>query len=514
MISLTKMDLARLQIPPALLALGAGALTVLSFAPFSLFPVAVLTIAAFQQSLTDTSPGTAFRRGWLFGVGLFGFGVFWIRISLNEFGNMDAWVAHLLTALFIAVMALYSGATGWLIRRLDPGPVWAAPLILLPGSMVLLEWVRGWLFTGFPWLSLGYGQIAGPLAGYAPLMGVHGVSLIVTLSGGLLWCTIRWRDRARIGAWIALAAIWIGGAGLSAIDWTRPSGPPLRASVLQANIPQAIKWDPEARLMIAEAYLELTLEHMDSDLIVWPETALPDFLHQIRAPLIEPLAERARTEGAEIVLGLPVMDLESGRYFNGLLAIGSREDLYAKRHLVPFGEFLPFKSWLGPLVDLFEVPMSDFSPGDDRRPLLNVGAHQAGVSICYEDAFPAEVIQALPEAAYLINVSNDAWFGDSLAPPQHLEIARMRALETGRDLLRATNTGISAIIDHRGRLIDTLPSFVRGAVTAEIRPRQGATPFSRFGNAPTVWLALALLLLGGRRRIQQQLQSTFSKWAR
>ncbi|MCK7576534.1 MAG: apolipoprotein N-acyltransferase [Chromatiales bacterium] len=514
MISLPKMDLARLQIPPALLALGAGALTVLSFAPFSLFPVAVLAIAAFQQSLTDTSPGTAFRRGWLFGVGLFGFGVFWIRISLNEFGNMDAWVAHLLTALFIAVMALYSGATGWLIRRLDPGPAWVAPLILLPGSMVLIEWVRGWLFTGFPWLSLGYGQIAGPLAGYAPLLGVHGVSLIVTLSGGLLWCAIRWRDRTRIGAGIALAAIWIGGAGLSAIDWTRPSGPPLRASVLQANIPQAIKWDPEARLMIAEAYLELTLEHMDSDLIVWPETALPDFLHQIRAPLIEPLAERARTEGAEIVLGLPVMDLESGRYFNGLLAIGSREDLYAKRHLVPFGEFLPFKSWLGPLVDLFEVPMSDFSPGDDRRPLLNVGAHRVGASICYEDAFPAEVIQALPEAAYLINVSNDAWFGDSLAPPQHLEIARMRALETGRDLLRATNTGISAIIDHRGRLIDTLPSFVRGAVTAEIQPRQGATPFSRFGNAPAVGLALALLLLGGRRQIQQQLQSTFSKWAR
>ncbi|MTW20663.1 apolipoprotein N-acyltransferase [Allochromatium palmeri] len=495
---------------PALLALGAGALTVLSFAPFSLFPLAVLASAAFYQSLVDASPRAAFWRGWLFGVGLLGVGVFWIRISLNEFGNMDAWAAHLLTALFIAAMALYYGTTGWLVRRLDPGPAWVGPLILLPGSTVLLEWVRGWLFTGFPWLSLGYGQIAGPLAGYAPLLGVHGVSLLVVLSGGLLWCAIHWRDRARHGAWIALAALWIGGAGLSAVDWTQPSGPPLRASVLQANIPQAIKWDPEASRMIAETYVDLTLKHLDSDLIVWPETALPDFLHQIRASLLDPLAERARAEGAEIVLGLPVMDLESGRYFNGLLAIGSQEDLYAKRHLVPFGEFLPFKSWLGPLVRLFEIPMSDFSPGDNRRPLLNLGVHQAGVSICYEDAFPTEVIEALPEAAYLINVSNDAWFGDSLAPPQHLEMARMRALETGRDLLRATNTGISAIIDHRGRLIDTLPSFVRGAVTAEIQPRQGATPFSQRGNWPTVGLAFALILLGGWRR----LQSTFSKWVR
>ncbi|WP_246172905.1 apolipoprotein N-acyltransferase [Thermochromatium tepidum] len=510
MVSLLKLDLARLATQQALLALGAGALTVLSFAPFSLFPLAVLAIAALYQSLTGSSPRVAFQHGWLFGVGLFGFGVFWIRISLDQFGNLDAWLAHLLTALFIALMALYYGLTAWLVRRLDPDPSWLGPLLLFPGSLVLFEWLRGWLLTGFPWLSLGYGQIEGPLAGYAPILGVHGVSLLVALSGGLLWCAIRWRGGKRIGAALALAGLWVCGAGLKAVDWTQPSGPPLRATLIQANIPQAIKWDPEARLMIAETYVDLTLEHLDSDLILWPETALPDFLHQIRSPLIEPLAERARIEGTEIVLGLPVMDLESGRYFNGLLAIGSREDLYAKRHLVPFGEFLPFKSWLGPLVDLFAVPMSDFTPGESRRPLLNVGAHRVGVSICYEDAFPAELIQALPEADYLINVSNDAWFGDSLALPQHLEIARMRALETGRALLRATNTGISAIIDHRGRPIDTLPAFVRGAVTAEIQPRQGVTPFSRFGHAPTVGLALVLTLLGGWRWIQSSLR----KWAR
>ncbi len=281
---------------PTLLALGCGALTVLGFAPFSLFPLPVLSLAGLYQSLAGASPRTAFWRGWVFGVGLLGFGVFWIRISLNEFGNMDAWVAHLLTALFISAMALYYGIAGWLIRRLDRGSIWIGPLLLLPGSYVLLEWLRGWLFTGFPWLNLGYTQIEGPLAGYAPVAGVYGVSLLVALCGGLLWGLIRWRGTARIATALALAAIWLGGVGLQQVDWTQPSGPALKASVLQANIPQSIKWTPDAGMMIVEAYLTLTKEHLDSDLIVWPETALPDFLHQVREPLIDPLAE-ARPRG-------------------------------------------------------------------------------------------------------------------------------------------------------------------------------------------------------------------------
>lgn len=481
---------------PALVAIASGALAVLGFAPFSYYPLAIVAAAGLYEALSDAPPRTGFWRGWLFGVGLLGFGIFWIRISLNEFGNMDAWVASLLTALFIAAMALYYGIAGWLIRRLDTGPFWAGPLLLFPGLYVLFEWLRGWLFTGFPWLDLGYTQIQGPLAGYAPVVGVYGISLLAVLSGGLLWGVVRWPARARIAAGGGLALIWAGGLGLQGLDWTHPSGQPLKASVLQANIPQSVKWTPEAGVKIAEAYLQLTKETLDSDLIVWPETALPDFLHQVRAPLIEPLAERARQEGAEIVLGIPVMDLEKRRYYNGLISIGSAEDLYAKRHLVPFGEFMPFKDWLGPLVRLFEVPMSDFSPGESKRPLIQVGTHRAGVSICYEDAFPSEVSQAMPEADYLINVSNDAWFGDSLAPHQHLEISRMRALENGRALVRATNTGVSAIIDDKGVVKATIPSFVRGSASADIQPRQGATPYSTIGNWGPIGTALAMVLFG------------------
>lgn len=480
----------------SLLALASGALTVLGFAPFSWFPLAAIALAGFYRSLENASPRAGFWRGWLFGVGLFGCGVFWIRISLNEFGNMDAWIAQLLTALLIAILALYYGLVGWLVCTFSTRRDWMRPLLLLPAVYVLVEWLRGWLFTGFPWLNLGYTQIDGPLAGYAPLLGVQGVSLLVALSGGLLWGLIRWSGRPRWAAGIALVALWLSGSALQQINWTQPVGASFKASALQANIPQSVKWTPDAGVMIAQAYLELTLAHFDSELIVWPEAALPDFLHEVRDSLITPLAERARAEGSEIVLGLPVMDTATGHYYNGLLSIGGHEALYAKRHLVPFGEFMPFKQWLGPLVKLFEVPMSDFSHGASRRPLLQVGQRLVGASICYEDAFPNEVAQALPEAQLLISVSNDAWFGDSLAPHQHLEIARMRALETGRFMVRATNTGISAIIDAHGRVIARLPAFVRGGVAATVQPHRGATPYVRLHQWPVLGLALMMIVVG------------------
>jgi apolipoprotein N-acyltransferase len=259
-----------------------------------------------------------------------------------------------------------------------------------------------------------------------------------------------------------------------------------------------MKWDPEALLPILQAHLELTKERLgDSDLIVWPETAVPAFLDEVRDGLIDPLAATAREAGASIVLGIPFREPGTGRYYNGLLSIGAAEDLYPKRHLVPFGEFMPFKAWLGPLVKYFQVPMSDFSRGTPGDSVLEVDGVQAGASICYEDVFPEEVIAALPAAAFLINVSNDAWFGDSLAPYQHLEIARMRALEAGRPLVRATNTGVSAVLDHRGAVQGSIPLFKRAALTVPIQPRAGATPFVLVGNWLAVGLALAMAAAGG-----------------
>jgi apolipoprotein N-acyltransferase len=489
-------------ISSALLAFAGGGSMVLSFAPFGLYPFAVLSLAIFYQVIHRQHPRRAFGLGWVFGIGLFGLGVFWIRISLNEFGNMSTPVANGLMLVFVAAMALFCALAAWLIQRLQPndgGPFWAGPLLILPAVWVLLEWIRGWLFTGFPWLLAGNGQInplpllGAPLAGLAPVLGVQGMGLAVALSAGLLWGVVHWRGRARHLALAALVLLWLGAGLLGRIEWTQPDGEPISATVVQGNVEQAIKWDPNGLLPTLQVYLELTREHLGDDLIVWPETAIPDFLHQVQRSLIEPLSETARESGTEIVIGVPIMET-SERYYNGLISIGSADDQYHKRHLVPFGEFLPLKAQLRPLIDWFEVPMSDFSRGSAARPLLQVGEHLVGVSICYEDVFPEEVRQALPDAAYLINVSNDAWFGDSLAPHQHLEFARLRALENGRPLVRATNTGISAIIDHRGHVVGSIPSFVRGTLTAEIQPRAGMTPFSRVGNRPTL-LAACLMLV-------------------
>jgi apolipoprotein N-acyltransferase len=488
-------------------AMLAGGSMVLSFQPFGWFPLAVISVAGFYALLArDRSAG--FLVGWFFGLGLLGFGVFWIRISLNEFGNMPAAAANLLMLLLVMALALFYAVAGWLIGRLRPpadGPHWwVGPLLVLPGCWVFLEWLRGWLFTGFPWLYAGNGQInplpllGAPLAGYAPLVGVLGLSLLVALSAGLLWIAVRRRGLERPAALAALLLLWLGGALLDRVEWTRPIGPRLTAAIIQGNVEQGIKWSPDGLIPTLETYLGLTRDAMEAaDVIVWPETAIPSFLHEVEAGLITPLADDAVAAGAEVVIGVPIME-DSGRYYNGLISVGSASDRYFKRHLVPFGEFLPLKEQLRPLIDWFEVPMSDFSAGDAAKPLLQVGRDPVGASICYEDVFAEEVRQALPEARYLINVSNDAWFGDSLAPHQHLESARLRALENGRAMVRATNTGISALIDHRGRVTAESPLFERAVLMGDIQPREGTTPFSRWGGLPTLVLAGLMLLAAVR----------------
>ncbi|WPL15859.1 Apolipoprotein N-acyltransferase [Thiorhodovibrio winogradskyi] len=478
-----------------LLAPIAGAATVLAFAPFGWYPLGILALVLWYQCLRGRTGRDAFVHGWLYGAGLLGVGVAWIRISLNEFGNLPAVAANGMMLLFVAAMALYYGLAGWLIGRVQPVLQrfdWAGPMLLLPAVWVLSEWLRSWVLTGFPWLLLGNTQVDSPLAGWAPILGVHGLSLLAALSAGLLWLSVA-RCRARPAALIVLAVIWAGGGLLRMIDWTQPSGEPFTAVLVQANIAPSLKWQPEALEPNLEAHLAFTRQHLGVGLIVWPETAIPSFLHEVRLSLIEPLAERARAEGSEILIGVPIMEGDR-RYYNGLLSIGTAEDSYYKRHLVPFGEYLPLRALIGPLVDWFDVPMSSFSPGRAEQPLLRVGPHHAGASICYEDVFPDQVRQALPAADYLVNVSNDAWFGDSLAPAQHLEFARLRALENGRYLVRATNTGISAIIDQKGRLTAVLPAFERGALVGEVRPFSGETPFSRLGSLVPISLALIMLL--------------------
>lgn len=489
---------------PEAAALASGALTVLGFAPFGLAPLALLGPAVLFRLWLGASPRRAFRLGWLYGVGLMGFGVFWIRISIDQFGGVGTPLAATIAVAFALAMALYYGLAGWLGARLANGSVGPALLLVFPGAWVLTEWLRGWFLTGFPWLALGYSQIDAPLGGLAPWLGVYGVSLGAVLSAGLLAYMATPACGRRYAATAALAVLW----GLSAVggtvQWGTTAGEPFRASVVQGNVEQELKWRPETLYPTLVTYLELTEEAGDSRLVIWPETAVPAFASSVEDQLLRPLEAQAREAGRDMLVGIPLLEGDD-RYYNGMLALGAsgRAD-YRKRHLVPFGEFLPLKPLLEPLLDFLTIPMSDFSAGPrDRKPLLILAGHPAGISICYEDAFAEEVREALPEAAFLVNASNDAWFGDSLAPHQHLEIARMRSKETGRYLLRATNTGVSAMIGPKGELIAQTRLFEPAVISARVEPLAGATPFVRVGNTGVLFLAALGLLAGGimgRRR--------------
>jgi apolipoprotein N-acyltransferase len=470
-----------------LAALFLGAATVPGFAPIGLFPLPVFTAAGLLWLWQGaTTPRRAAALGFAFGMGLFLAGVSWVYISLHEFGAMPAPLAAVATLLFCAVLALHPALAGYVQARFA-GPLAARQLLLIPALWMLTEWLRGWIFTGFPWLALGYSQAASPLAGYAPLTGVFGLSWLVWLSAGLLLALARQRTAALAGLTLVLGL----GYGLARIEWTQPQGEPISVSLVQGNIAQDLKWDATRFADTVQLYQRMT-ERSAAQLTVLPETAIPRFLDLLDPGLVRALALSARSHGGDLILGLPLRD-GPGRYFNSVLSLGaSPTQRYDKVHLVPFGEFIP--PGFGWVLSILNIPLSDFSRGSAAQAPLALAGQKIAVNICYEDAFGEDIIRSLPEATLLVNVSNVAWFGDSLAPHQHLQIAQLRALETGRTMLRATNTGMTAIIDHRGRIAAVLPPFTQGTLTGSAQGRSGATPYVRWGNVPL--LALALLACG------------------
>jgi len=479
-----------------LVALALGGASVLAFAPVSLGLLALFTTAGLLHLLwhADTRAQAA-RLGYVFGLGLLGFGVFWLRISINQFGGVSSALAIAATSLFVAIVSLYFALAGWLIKRAGQGHSQITFLLLVaPAVWLVVEWLRGWLFTGFPWLSLGYSQMDLPLAGYVPLFGVYGAGALLVLSAGLVNL---WRR-----GWpsVLLLAIWAAGLVLSWQDWTQPVGDKIQVSLVQGNVPQEDKWKRHLFAPSVRLYRELSEQVPDSTLVIWPETAIAAFDDEVEDAVLQSLHALMTGQGRDLLTGI-VSRAEDGRYFNAMISLGvSGRHHYHKRHLVPFGEYLPFKPLLDPVLGFLQIPMSDFSAGNGGKPVIPLAGSVVGVNICYEDAFASEVLRALPEAGFLVNASNDAWFGDSLAPHQHLQIARMRALESGRYLLRATNTGISAIINTRGELRGIAPQFEQAVLTDRIQPMQGMTPFARWGDWPLLILALLGLVVTLRQR--------------
>lgn len=478
------------------LALCAGAVGVLAFAPFGVGPLGVAALAVLFAVWARSSPPRACWRGWLFGVGLFGGGVYWVYFSMHVHGHLPVAVAAVFTGIFALLLALFPAMAGYTAARLrrSGGPaVWL--VLVVPGVWILLEWVRSWFLSGFPWLNVGYTQVTAPLAGFASLLGVYGVGWATAVSAALaVWGLGRATGaRARALALALLVGLWGIGWALGELQWTRPAGATLSVSLIQGNVAQARKWDPGYRRRILERYNRLLERAWGSDVVVLPETAIPAFLDQA-GRYLDALERQARAQGTDLLLGLPVRDPPSGRYYNAMVRLGDGpRGRYLKRHLVPFGEYIPFENLLGRVLDILQVPMADFSPGPAAQPPVPTAGHSAGISICYEIAFGGLVNDVVPPAAYLVSVSNNSWFGDSSAPHQVLEMARMRALELERAVVSATNDGVTAIIDHRGRVTDALPQFQEGVLTGWVQPRRGATPYARLGDAPIVVALFAVL---------------------
>ena len=483
---------AFLQSPHAAIAaaLAAGALTVAGFAPPALFPLPFLTLAGllllWRRAAT---PQAAFRTGFAFGAGLFGVGASWVYVSLHDFGMMPAPLAAIGTLAYCAILALYPAAAGWCLARLRLDRAVSA-LLAFPALWTIFEWLRGWIFTGVSWLALGYSQVDSPLAGLAPVAGTYGVSFVTALCAGLLVIVISGSRKARLAGGLALVFAFGLGQLLKQIAWTSPQGTPLKVALLQGNIPQDLKFQPDQYATTLATYKRL-IEASQGQLIVLPETAIPRFLDAVDPGYLKDIARIAVERRADVLFGVPIRDRE-GRYFNSVVSVGaSPSQRYDKAHLVPFGEFVP--PGFGWVVKTFAIPLSDFSLGPKNPKPLALAGQLVAPNICWEDAFGEEIIRQLPEATLLVNVSNVAWFGDSLAPAQHLQISRMRAIETGRTMLRATNTGVTAIIDPRGRVVARLPQFAEGILVGEVRGYVGASPYVRFGNVPIVLICLAVI---------------------
>jgi apolipoprotein N-acyltransferase len=512
-------------------ALLAGLSCVFGFAPFGIFPIPVLALAVlFALWMRAGSPRAAAWHGFLFGLGLFSAGIGWIYVALHDYGNMPMLLALPATFLFSAFLALFTALAGYAQARFPASKV-LRTILVMPAAWVLIEWLRGMIFTGFPWLTLGYAHSGSPLAGYAPVFGVYGVSLMAAISASLLSYTsitlmcvpktalhgTRSRHPA-IGSLVIffrvtriplliLVALWIGGSALHTVAWTQSYGEPFSVALVQGNIPQNFKFSDDVGTL--EKYRRLVLGS-SARLILLPETALPMLRYEVPQNLVGQLREHALQNGGDVLIGS--FEREHDSYYNSVFSLGSdKEQHYRKQHLVPFGEFIPLRPLLGWFInDILDIPMGDLARGGKLQPPLDVAGQHVAINICYEDAFGEEIIRALPQATLLANFTNDAWYGHSYAAVQHNQISQMRAIETGRMMLRSTNTGVTSIIGIDGKILQQVPQHVEAVLHGMAQGYQGLTPYARWGNAAMLllivlmpaaaWLLMKVLKFNGFER--------------
>ncbi len=484
---------------PLLLALGAGALLPLAFAPFEWWLLAILCPAALMALWSGATPRRAALLGLCFGAGTFGAGTWWLYISIRGFGGAPVSLAVTLILVLVAVMAAYHALLGWLAAKFLPqGGPWRWYLGL-PALWLLVEWFRGWFFSGFPWFSLGYSQTDTVLASYAPVLGVYGVSALLLLQSGALAALWHERRRALRTALPLLACVWAGGWALQRVEWTRREGAPVSVAIVQGAIPQDEKWQLDNREPTKELYRKLNEQALGAKLILWPEAAIPELANEMVGFLAE-IEAQARARGSDVIMGAVRLGDDGVNYYNSIIALTDGVAFYDKRHLVIFAEYFPVPAFVRSWLRLMNLPYSDFAPGSDHQAPLEASGLRLAPSICYEDAYGSAQVGLVRRSGLMVNVTNDAWFGHSPARYQHLQISRMRALEAGRYLLRAGNDGVSAIIGPRGELVGVAPEYRPAVLRGTVEARSGLSPYTRVGNWAVVSLALGAAAAAGYRR--------------
>ena len=476
-----------------------GAILPLSQAPWNWWPIAIISICGLFLLLRNRSTKQTFWLCFSYALGMFSVGVSWVFVSIHDYGNASVLLAGALTALFVVALALIFAAPMSLLSRFGQHPV--TTTFTFTSLWVITEWIRGWFLTGFPWLYAGYGFIDTSLSGWAPIGGVLALSWVVVFSASTLATAllpVKTRDgHSSLLSWLPAlltALLWCGGWIYSQKSWTTPANESLRIGLIQPSLPLTTKWDETKLNQILTLYHQLTRQLLEQDLIIWPESAIPQLEHNVSDYLFQ-IDRMARSSGTAIITGIPTQRPEDGSYYNSVIALGEAEGRYHKQHLVPFGEYVPLESWLRGTIDFFDLPMSQFSSGTPGQPLIKAHDWKISSAICYEIVFPDLVAESASQSQVLLTLSNDSWFGDSLGPKQHLQMARFRALENGKPLIRGTNDGITALVNASGEMTHTLPAFERGILTGTITPHTGTTPFNRWGSAPILWLSAILLMI-------------------
>jgi apolipoprotein N-acyltransferase len=485
-----------------------GALLTLAYAPFSFWFVTFLSLTSFIYLLSHSLPKQGFKLGFAFGFGWFGAGVSWVHVSIADFGGVPLIGSITLMLLLSVYLALFPALSCYLVTRYFNLKLWA---MALPFIWLLIEWLRSWFLTGFPWLSLGYSQMQGPLAGWFPVIGEFGVSGLIVLISVVL--AIGLAEKKWLPSTVIITVLFVSGLVLNQYQWAKPTGESARIAMVQGNIEQAMRWTPEQDHPTMEKYKNMTADHWYNDVIIWPEAAIPK-LEPVAADYLNEMDNLAAQTNTGLITGIVNYNFETRQAYNNLIGLGQRQqqatiegnstrghyryfhgNRFAKHHLLPIGEFIPLENWIRGLAPIFDLPMSSFSRGDYQQANLEAKGYHFAPAICFEIAFPRQISANLYyNTDFIITVSNDAWFGGSHGPAQHLEIAQARAKEFGLPVLRATNNGITAFIDHQGQVQSRLPQFQAAVLSDVIQQVKGYTAYRLFGDWP-IW-CLSLIMFG------------------